>query len=155
MKCYLSGAIEAASEKDLAWRYELVSWLSKELGHIAIDPVQMSQDLIQAENAEEFRSWKSTDPERFKSFVRKIIAQDTAAVIDESQYIICNWTKSVKEGAGTQGEVTMAYLNRIPVYLVYDGKMDELSSWIIGCSTEIFPNFKSLKAFLINEFGVK
>jgi len=141
VKAYLSGAIEAASQEELSWRDDLKLWLKSTIGHDSIDPVQLSINLLAKENAKDFRSWKFSDLPKFKSIVRKIINQDIGAVLRESDYVICYWTPAVKEGGGTQGELTTAYLNNIPVYLVYTNDLTTLSSWIIGCTSEIFSDF--------------
>ncbi len=154
MKVYLSGAIEQATNDGAEWRNEIARFLITEIGHEPVDPVKLSDKLIKAENASAFRSWKLTDIERFKSFMRKIIDQDVAAVI-RSDYMICLWNRAVEKGGGTQGEITVAWMNNVPVYLVYDGDLENLSSWIIGCTTEIFPDFSHLRKFLSTKYGSK
>lgn len=153
MIAYLSGAIEAATDQESKWRDEIALWLKEKLDHDVIDPVQLSQALIDKENAHGFRYWKLSDLNRFKAFVHKIIQQDISAVINDSDYIICYWTDAVKDGAGTQGELTVAHLHQKPVYLVHNDDISTLSGWAIGCTTEIFNDFAALKTFLALEYG--
>ncbi|MFQ6605717.1 MAG: hypothetical protein ACE5D8_09235 [Fidelibacterota bacterium] len=152
MKVYLSGAIEQAENDGADWRNELSIFLEERLGHEVIDPVKLSDHLIQSENAEGFRSWKKSDLQRFKSFMRKIIKQDIMGVTT-ADYTICLWNRAVEKGGGTQGEITLSWIKQVPVYLVYEGDIEDLSSWIIGCTTEIFPDFADLKHFLLKNFG--
>jgi hypothetical protein len=150
---YLSGAMEHAHEEGAEWRSSLTKWLKEHLNHSVVDPVMETQRLVQLHDAHDYRNWKSTDPERFKAFVRKCIANDLNHILNTSDYVICLWNSSVKSGGGTQGEITMAYHNKIPVYLVNRISDEEMSGWIMGCSTEIFSNFKGLKQKLLDIYG--
>jgi len=53
----------------------------------------------------------------------------------------------VIQGGGTHGELTLAYEHRMPVYLVLGMPMEKVSSWIVGCTTEVFSSFDELKQF--------
>ena len=75
---------------------------------------------------------------------------DLEAVVNQADYLIVKWDKSVFKGGGTHGEVTMAYWLEKPVYLVNNLPINDISSWIFSCSDEIFDNFESLK----NRFSV-
>lgn len=152
MNVYLSGAIEGESDLGNGWRRDLTSWIENELGHSVLNPVEMTQILLDRENAHDFRDWKSNDLVRFRKFMRQIIKQDIDAVVKDTDYLICNWTDAVRSGGGTQGEITVAYLEKIPIYLVYSDPIRNLSSWIAGCTTVIFKDFESLKTFLIKNY---
>ena len=56
------------------------------------------------------------------------------------------------KGAGTHGEVTLAFEHGIPVYVVNQVPLTDLSGWIIACSAEVFENFEELKLFLLRKF---
>jgi len=58
----------------------------------------------------------------------------------------------VFKGAGTHGEVTLAFQHNVPVYLVNQIPLIDLSGWIMACSSEIFNNFEELKAFLLEKY---
>jgi len=58
-------------------------------------------------------------------------------------------------GGGTHGELTVAYVNKIPVYLVLGVPLQDISGWIIGCATQIFTDFSSLKEFLLQTYQKK
>ena len=93
-----------------------------------------------------------SDPEEYKKLIRKIIDIDIDAVVNKSDYLIVNWEKSVFRGGGTHGEITMAYYFKKPIYLVNKVPIDDLSSWIYSCSTEVFNSFNDLKSFLIKKY---
>ena len=101
----------------------------------------------------DYRNWKKTDLPRYKDFMNKFVLRDIDAVTKEANYIICLWNEEVFKGAGTHGEVTLAFEHKIPVYVVNQVPLRDLSGWIIACSTEIFKNFEELKLFLLNKFG--
>jgi hypothetical protein len=59
------------------------------------------------------------------------------------------WDEYVIQGGGTHGELTLAYQHKLPVYLVLGMPLEKVSSWIVGCTTEIFSNFEEMKQYLI------
>ena len=63
-----------------------------------------------------------------------------------------NWEKSVFRGGGTHGEITMAYHFKKPIYLINQVPIDDLSSWIYSCSTEVFNSFGDLKSYMIKKY---
>lgn len=153
MIAYLSGAMEQAADEGALWREEIARWLKTELGHDVIDPVVSSQLLVEKYEAQDYRDWKFSDIQRFVEFIRKAIDLDLDNVINNSDYIICFWNEDVMKGGGTHGEVTMAYYNNIPVYLVNQVPIEELSGWIMACSTQIFNQFSELKSYLLETYN--
>jgi len=153
MIAYLSGAMENAADEGANWRDELTPWLKSELNHDVIDPVITSQELVNKHDASEYREWKLTEPERFVEFVRKAIYLDLDNVINKADYVICLWNSDVFKGGGSHGEVTMAYVMKKPIYLVNQVSIEELSGWIMSCSTNIFPDLSELKTFLSETYS--
>ena len=101
MIAYLSGAMEFAVDEGSGWRLDMTNWLSANLGHDVIDPVEESRLLMLKENSADYRTWKETDTERYRKFVRQYVEQDIKAVTKEVDYIICLWNADVFKGAGT------------------------------------------------------
>ncbi len=153
MIAYLSGAMEYAQDEGESWRDSISEWLSIKLGHDVINPVEESRLIIEKTNSYEYRDWKDTDIKRYKEFMHQFVVQDIESVTKEANYIICLWNKDVFRGAGTHGEVTLAFEHGIPVYLISQVPKTDLSGWIIACSTKIFDNFEELKLFLLKKFG--
>ena len=132
MIAYLSGAMEYAVDEGSGWRLDMTSWLSAQLGHNVIDPVEESRLLMLQENSSDYRTWKESDTERYRQFIRKCVDRDIRAVTKEVDYIICLWNADVFKGAGTHGEVTLAFQHNIPVYLVNQIPLTDLSGWIMA-----------------------
>jgi hypothetical protein len=153
MIAYLSGAMEYADDEGEGWRKNLTEWLTSNLDHSVINPVEESRLIISNTDSHDYRNWKETDLVRYKNFINKFVMRDIEAVTKEANYIICLWNEEVFKGAGTHGEVTLAFEHSIPVYVVNQIPLTDLSGWIIACSTEIFENFEELKLFLLSKFG--
>ena len=145
MKAYLSGPIENAENDGASWRQDMTLWLKNNLNHEVFNPVLETKNIIGHLNPSIFRSMKKTDPIEYKNIIREIIKLDLEAVINDSDYLIVKWDKSVLKGGGTHGEVTMAYWIKKPVFIVNSLPIDDMSSWIFSCSDFIFNDFKSLK----------
>ena len=152
MIAYLSGAMENAPREGKEWREEITDWLKNELNYRVINPVLMSRETVLKENAQEYRLWKNSHPEKYKSFIRKIIHSDIDAVISKADYLICLWDEHVIQGGGTHAEVTFGYWYHKPVFLINKLEEVELSSWIEACSTSVFDDFKSLKKYLFEQY---
>lgn len=149
---YLAGAIENAPRGGRPWREELTAFLSRELNHRVFDPTLEENHLLSPEEFRNFRQWKNHDLIRFRNTVRKIILMDISTLINRVDYIICLWDAHVLHGGGTHGELTVAHLHDIPVYMVSKIPLENMSSWIIGCTTEIFSDFAGLKKFLVRTY---
>ena len=145
MKAYLSGPIENAENDGASWRQDMTLWLKDNLNHEVFNPVLETKNIIGHLNPSIFRSMKKTDPIEYKNIIREIIKLDLEAVINDSDYLIVKWDKSVLKGGGTHGEVTMAYWIKKPIFIVNSLPIDDMSSWIFSCSDFIFNDFKSLK----------
>ena len=110
--------MEYAKNGGADWRKEITLWLITNLNHSVIDPVIESKKLIKNYKEEEFRSWKQTNPEKYVEIMRRAIIKDLDAVVNKADYIICLWDENVFKGAGTHSEVTFAYYNDKPIYLI-------------------------------------
>ena len=147
MRFYLAGAIEYAPDLGRAWRRELTAFL-RGLGHDVYDPVDDELKSLTGEERRLFRGWKATDLPRYRVALRKIIDYDLDVVEHRSDAVIALWDQYAARGAGTQGELSVAYRRRKPVLLVAAMPATEISGWILGCATEVFPSFEALRAHL-------
>jgi len=152
MLAYLSGSIEFAPEYGKGWRRELRPWLERTLGHRVYDPAEDEKKNLTDEEVAHFRAWKSSDPERFRRTVRKIIDWDLDLIETQADYVICYWDKN---SAGTTAELTAAYRRGIPVYLVTEKAVSEVSGWVLGCAEKVFGSFDDLKVFLAETYGAQ
>ena len=156
MIAYLSGAMENAKNEGSAWRNEMTIWLKDELNHSVIDPVIDTAKFVGKTDSQNYRDWKTSDPNRFKEFVRQAIDNDLDSVINKSDYIICLWNNEVLSGGGTHGEVTMAYYFNKPIYLINQLNVpNQISGWIMSCATEIFMDYKTMQKRLLEIYGEK
>ncbi len=153
MRVYLSGAVEYAPDFGKQWRAE-ISPLLKSLGHQVYDPAQDEKKNLSDEEVADFRGWKRSDLPRFQQTIRKIIAYDLDLVERQTDYIICYWDEHALKGAGTHGELTLAYRLGIPVYLVTPLPVANISGWILGCSTQVFSSFDQLSGFLLRQYSL-
>ncbi|MDA9991998.1 hypothetical protein N9E35_03205 [Candidatus Marinimicrobia bacterium] len=148
MIAYLSGPIENAENDGANWRDSITPWLKNEIEHDVFNPVVETRKIISDLTNRQFREMKETDPKKYKNLIRQIIDIDIKAVVEESDYLIVNWNKSVFRGGGTHGEITLAYYLKKPIYLVNHVPLDDLSSWIFSCATEVFDSFDDMKIHL-------
>src|SRR3954453_16381521 len=101
MLAYLAGAIEYAADLGKGWRAELTPFLLQ-LGHQVYDPALDEMKNLSAEEARDFRAWKTTDLPRFQQTIRKIIAYDLDLIEQRCDYVLCYWDEFAGRGAGTQ-----------------------------------------------------
>jgi len=152
MIAYLSGAMEFADDEGASWRNEITIWLNETINHQSIDPVIESAKIVKENNAENYRSWKVADANKYARFIQLCIKNDLEIVREKADYLICLWDENVIKGAGTHAEITFAYDLKKPVYLINKLSPKDLSGWIMACSSEIFSNFDDLKDFLIKKY---
>ncbi|RMF58179.1 MAG: hypothetical protein D6748_09445 [Calditrichaeota bacterium] len=145
--------MEHAPDGGKAWREQLTPFLTQTLKHTVFNPCVEESKILTPEESRYFRRWKSEDLNRFRKTVRKLIEKDLNTLLNEIDYVICYWDQYVLNGGGTHGELTMAYFHNIPVYMVTPFPLDQISSWILGCTTEVFSNFEDLKSFLHQKYS--
>jgi hypothetical protein len=152
MIAYLSGPIENATNDGANWRELISPWLKDEIEHDVFNPVVATRKIISNLTNSQFREMKETNPKKYKNLIRQIIDIDIKAVVEESDYLIVYWNKSVFKGGGTHGEITLAYYLKKPIYLVNHVPLDDLSSWIFSCATEVFDSFDDMKIHLLSTY---
>ena len=152
MLVYLSGSIEFADDGGRGWRRDITAFLTDMLGHQVYDPALDEKKNLTDEEAANFRQWKVEAPERFREVVRKIIDWDLDWVENKADYIICYWDAAAARGAGTQSELTAAYRRGIPVFLVTEMPLTEVSGWVLACADAVLPDFDTLRARLAERF---
>jgi nucleoside 2-deoxyribosyltransferase len=155
MLAYLSGPIEFAADGGKLWRRKLTPFLHNDLGHRVYDPAEDEKKNLTDEEVQNFRAWKETDVERFRRVVRKIIQFDLDIIENRTDYVICclNDGCAAASSGGTSSELTFAHRRGIPVYLVTDAPVKEISGWILACADRVFPDVDELKKFLLERYG--
>jgi len=144
MRIYLSGAIEYSPDRGRQWRAAITPFLEAQ-GHEVYDPALDQKKNLNDYEVEHFREWKATDLERFRKTVRKIIAWDLERIEQRTDAIICYWDEHCMKGAGTQAELTYAHRMGLPVYLVTAMPVEQVSGWVLACSTEVFRSVAELQ----------
>lgn len=152
VKAYLAGAIEHAPDNGKRWRRQVTEFLAENLGHQVYDPTVEEFQILTPAESKDFRSLKKKDLSAFRSIVGKLIDHDLKTLVSSVDYVICYWDQHVLNGGGTHGEVTLSYHYDIPVYLVAGMPREDISGWILGCSSELFGDFRELEQFLIEKF---
>jgi hypothetical protein len=149
---YLSGAMEYSPDKGAGWRTEIYDFLVRELNHGVFNPCIEQGKLLSKDELDNMPDWKRNNLPFFRKAINKIIKNDIDTILNKADYLICLWDEYVLNGGGTQGEITTAHCHGIPVYIVSKMSHSQISGWILGCSTEIFPSFNDLKEFLLKKF---
>jgi len=152
LKAYLAGAIEYSPDKGKQWRTELAEFLKIELNHDSYNPHIEEPKILTPEERVQFRPFKHADLPAFQNIVRKLIRNDLRSIINEVDYVICLWDDYAEQGGGTYGELTFAFYQNLPVYMVTQKPLDQISGWILGCTTEFFKNFGELQVFLKEKY---
>ena len=144
MTAYLSGAMEYSPDQGRGWRQEVSLLLKERLGHEVFNPNEEINQILSEEEELHFREWKENDAEKFKTLMNRIIDRDLRHLTEKSDYVICKWDEYAAKGGGTHGEITVAYYHKIPVFLLSEMPRNRISSWILGCSENIFFDVESL-----------
>ena len=153
MLAYLCGPIEFAADGGKLWRAKLAPYLREDLGHRVYDPAEDEKKNLSEEEAAHFREWKSSDLERFRRTVRKIIAFDLDLIENKADYLICLWDSPSAQSGGTPAELTAAHRKGIPVYLVTSLPLDQISGWMLACADQMFTSVEDLKKFMSARYG--
>ena len=149
-RAYLSGGIEHSGDGGRGWRRDIRLFL-EEIGDEVYDPAADEKKDLTEEERRGFRRWKTESPERFREVVRKIIAWDLSRIETRCDYVLAFWDESASRGGGTAAEITLAYRQGKPVYLVLGMPREAASGWVLAAASEVFESFEELKGFLGRE----
>jgi nucleoside 2-deoxyribosyltransferase len=155
MLAYLCGPIEFAQDRGKLWRRKLSPFLHNDLGHRVYDPAEDEKKNLTDEEVANFRDWKETDTERFRRVVRKIIQYDLDIIENKADYVICcmSGDGAALVSGGTSAELTFAHRRGIPVYLVTEASVGDISGWMLACADRVFASVEELKRFLSERYG--
>jgi len=152
MRVYLSGGMEYADGEGVNWRKEMQEWLETTLNHSVFNPNVESDKFFATRYPNiDFREIKKSNLDLYQEIVRRLVDIDCNEIANHSDYVICFWDDGAVKGAGTKGELTMAKFFKKPVYLVTSFPHFDIPGWVLGCTTEIFPNFEQLRQFLLSQ----
>lgn len=152
MRIYLSGGMEYKKNLGAKWR----TWLTErleEMGHGAIDPIKIEAP---DDNGVPLQS-RLTDLklngelDEVRRLARHLLFRKDMFAIQVSDAIVVYYDESVQRGAGTLSEAWEAFREGRPVYLVTDFPMEKIPTWLIGETTDIFPDFDAFLEYLKDE----
>src|SRR5260370_33582680 len=105
---YLAGSIEFSHDQGKGWRKTVRVFLENVLGHEVYDPAEDEKKNLSDEESANFRLWKTSNFERYREAVRKIIDFDLDLIGDRVDYIDCFWSKQSDMRVGTPAALTAA-----------------------------------------------
>jgi hypothetical protein len=148
-RVYLSGGMEYAANEGRDWRSTIQEWLERRLCCTVFNPNLESENFFRTHApGVDFRALKLKDPLKFKELVARVVDIDCREIAERSDYVVCLWDEAAMRGAGTKGELTLARFFGKPVYMVTHIPLTEIPGWVLGCTTELFPDFTGLQSFL-------
>ncbi len=153
MLAFLCGAMEYSPDGGQQWRERMRLWLQETLNQRVYDPTEEAHRILSEEELRNFSQWKTNDLERYRKILRVIINRDLDVMTTQADYVVCFWDEAAARGGGTQAELTAAYRKAIPIYLVTEVPLEQVSGWVLGCTDRIFSSFDELKAFLLATYG--
>lgn len=127
---YLSGAMDMVADGGVNWREKLMPRL-EELGIVVLDPVLMSNKLLQVPTGRDAK-WKlrmlaEEDKKEYRRIMEMIKKNDIDAVL-QSDFIITRWDYYIPT-YGTVAENWTAAMKEIPIYCVCPAPDYVLPHW--------------------------
>lgn len=153
MLAYLSSPIDPSQSGSALWRRKLSPFLRDQLGHRVYDPAEDARKVLTDEEIANLRVWQTTDLDRFRRSVRKLIAYDLELLEHRADYVICYWDAELAQSGAMPAGLTAAYRKGIPVYLVTSIPVEKIDAWILGCSDQVFSSVEGLKEYLVGRFS--
>ena len=146
---YLSGGMEYKKNLGSNWRDWLTGKL-EERRHDAINPIKMEfDDNINGSIQKELTRLKLEGKlDDVRKIVRRSIFRKDMFGIQQADAIIVYYDEAVQKGAGTLSEVWESFREGLPIYLVTDFDLEDIPSWLIAETTDIFPDFEELLAYV-------
>ena len=128
---YLAGGMERAGEAGKVWRQEITPHLNS-LGYHVWDPY--TEEMNVGASPEMLARLKREDYAAYLKYMKKIVHFDIASLV-RCAAVAVKIDRSVLEGAGTYGELTICALYNVPTYAWIDLPNDryDVPGWAMGC----------------------
>lgn len=153
MLAYLCGPIDPAEDGGKLWRRKIAPFLRDRLGHRVYDPTEGATKSLTEDEAASYGAWQTTDLDRFRRVVRRIIAFNLELIENRADYVICYLEPAASHDSATPATLTAAYRKGIPVYLVTPLPIEAVDGWVLGCSDQVFSTVEDLKEYLASRFS--
>lgn len=153
MLAFLCGPINRAEDGGKLWRRKLAPFLREHLGHRVYDTTEDAMTSLTEDEAANYRAWQTTDLDRFRRVVRRIIAFNLELIENRADYVICYLEPAATHDSATPAALTAAYRKGIPVYLVTPLPVEAVDGWVLGCSDQVFATIEDLKDYLASRFS--
>lgn len=155
MKFYLSGAMEYKEDLGMGWR----DWLTKELEnrrHEAVDPVKLESpdedgNPIQRQLS---RMKAEGNLKEVREICRRSIFRKDMFGIQLAEALVVYYDIPVQQGAGTISECWESFREGRPIYLVTHLPLEQVPTWLIAETTEVFSDFEGFLAYVDNHSNV-
>lgn len=151
MRIYLAGAIENTDDGGSTWRQDITPKL-KSIGCSVFDPCVHTDGMLAARElgwqSFSFAAWKNLrqiDPHEYYR-VGKLIRREDLSEVTKSDVVIVRMDKLTCTSDGTCGEMTVAALFRIPVFVFFVDGVNHYNvpAWKVWCADEFFQNEKEI-----------
>lgn len=153
MRFYLSGAMEFKKDLGKAWR----EWITEELEkhrHDAIDPVKLqyaeeealAKDLPLQSYLTNLKNEGQLD--KVRKITRKMLFRKDMFGIQMADALILLYDDSTRRGAGTLSEAWESFREGRPIYLVTEIPLEEIPTWLVAETTEMFSTFEELLDYI-------
>jgi len=150
MKIYLSGSMEDAPDGGVGWRAEITPKL-KELGYEVADPAAHNSKKIFGMSTDEFNYLKVSNTDEYKEIVRKnLITVDALDILSSDLFLIFYDKYGLRSG-GSISESFLAYLCGIPIIMVTEMEISEISGWFLSEVSRQFDSFERMFLFLSSD----
>lgn len=161
-RIYLCGRMDPDDPTDEQWRLDIAPFL-EELGFEILNPYLLEPMQLKGlrpnrlpEGVKHWHELKDSKDarlyNRFKTYMRRIVAFDVNLVKKHADVVLVRWSEGCKGGAGTHAEVTIAFMCNKPVYCLAEVP---LPAWIEACCDEVFHSVDEFKKFAQEEFGAQ
>jgi len=153
MLAYLCSPMDVSQAGGTLWCRKLSPFLRDQLGHRVYDPVEEARKVLSEEEIANLPGWQTTDLDRFRRSIRKLIAYDVDLLEQRADYVICYWDEELAHSGAIPAGLTAAYRKGIPVYLVTSIPVEKIDAWMLGCSDQVFSSIEGLKDYLAGRFS--
>ena len=129
MKIYIAGALERDTFGIEKRRREKISKTLRDLGHEILSPVDANLDIDKA--LKEMRPTKGSN--EHSGYIRLIVENDLN-LVSQADLIFVIYSRGVRKGAGTHGEITYAAGLMKPIVIWSPWHpIKWIPGWVFGC----------------------